>query len=76
VVLKYLKDPRFKLVDDPKAAKILYLTVDYESKVFADWEVDYSKTYVTFFSKEAALVVKSSLASMINATLADTSCIQ
>jgi hypothetical protein len=42
VVVKYLKDPRFKLVDDPKIAKILYLTVDYESKVFAAWELDYS----------------------------------
>jgi len=76
VVLKYLKDPRFKLVDDPKTAKILYLTIDYEHKVFTDWGIDYSNTYVTFFNKEAALVVKDSLANMINTTLADTSCIQ
>jgi len=37
VVIKYLKDPRFKLVEDPKVAKILYLTVDYENRAFADW---------------------------------------
>ena len=37
MVIKYLKDPRFKLVDDPKIAKILYLTIDYENRVFADW---------------------------------------
>jgi hypothetical protein len=76
VVVNYLKDPRFKLVEDPKIAKILYLTIDYENRAFADWEIDYANTYVTFFKKEAALVVKDGLANLINTTLADTSCIQ
>ena len=39
-VAENLNDPRFKLVDNPKEAKILWLTSDYEQKRFLDWEID------------------------------------
>lgn len=58
-VQEYLKDPRFKIIDDPKQAKILWLTEDYENKQFLDWNIDYENTYVNFFKKEGALVIKN-----------------
>ena len=51
------------------------LTEDYEQKRFMDWGVDFSKTYVNYFKKEAALVIKNAIANMINGTLEDKSCI-
>lgn len=75
-VQEYLKDPRFQIIDDPKKAKILWLTEDYETKKFLDWEINYETTYVNFFKKEGALVIKNQLANMVNTTLVDKSCIQ
>ena len=75
-VAEYLKDPRFKIVDNQKEAKILWLAWDYESKGFKDWGIDEENTYVNFFKKEGALVIKSHIANLINTTLKDTSCIQ
>jgi hypothetical protein len=69
-------DPRYKLVNNPKDAKILILAEDYHQKRFEEWGIDFSKTYVSYFKKEAALVIKNALANMINATLEDKSCIE
>lgn len=74
-VAENLKDPRFKIVEDPKEAKILWLTSEYQAKTFLDWEINEKETYVNFFKKEAAMVSKSHLANMINTTLIDKSCI-
>lgn len=74
-VAEFLKDPRFKIVDNQKDAKILWLAWDYESKGFKEWGIDEANTYVNFFKKEGALVIKSHIANMINTTLRDTSCI-
>ena len=73
---EYLKDPRFKIVEDYKEAKILWLSWDYEKKGFKDWNIDEANTYVNFFKKEGALVIKSHIANLINTTLKDRSCIQ
>ena len=74
-MIENLKDPRFKFVDNPKEAKILWLTTDYEQKRFLEWEIDEKNTYVNFFKKESALVAKHHLANMINSTLKNKSCI-
>jgi len=63
-------------VTDPKEAKILWLTSDYHMKNFLDWGVNFDTTYVNYFKKEAALVIKNAIANMINSTLEDTGCIQ
>lgn len=76
LVQQNLTDPRFKLVADPKDAKILWLTSDYHMKNFLDWGVNFDTTYVNYFKKEGALVIKNAIANMINSTLADTSCMQ
>ena len=73
---KYLNDKRFKMVDDPRQAKILWLTEDYEQKRFLEWNIDLSKTYVNFFKKEGAIVIKNHLANLVNTVLTDKSCIQ
>ena len=41
-----------------------------------DWDIDFSKTYVNFFKKEGAVVIKNHLANLVNSTLHDRSCIQ
>mmetsp|Transcript_5490 Transcript_5490/g.9309 ORF Transcript_5490/g.9309 Transcript_5490/m.9309 type:complete len:283 (+) Transcript_5490:1147-1995(+) len=74
-VAENLSDKRFKIVADPKEAKILWLTSDYEQKTFLEWNINEEETYVNFFKKEAALVSKSHLANLINATLVDKTCI-
>ena len=76
MVLEYLTDKRFKFVDHPKDAKILWLTTDYEQKLFLEWGIDFDKTYVSYYKKEAALVIKNAIANMINSTLEDRSCMQ
>ena len=73
---EFLKDPRFKIVEDHKEAKILWLTSDYEQKNFLEWGIDESKVIVNFFKKEGAICIKSHLANLINTTLRDKSCIQ
>ena len=74
-VAEYLTDKRFKIVENPKDAKILWLTEDYEQKRFLEWGIDFDNTHVNYFKKEGALVIKNALANMINNTLKDTSCI-
>ena len=32
-----LKDPRFTIVDDPKKAKILWLSFEYEAGLYKEW---------------------------------------
>jgi hypothetical protein len=71
-----LNDPRFKIVPDYREAKILWLTTEYNSRSFENWEINFEQTYVNFYNKEGAIVVKSHLANLINATLVDKSCIQ
>lgn len=63
------------MVSNPEEARILYLTEDYENRNFMNWNIDWDNTYVNFFKKEGALVVKSGIANMINSTLIDKSCI-
>jgi len=75
VLNESLTDPRFKIVKDPKEAKVLYLTEDYEQKNFLNWEINYDTTYVNFFKKEGAIVIKSHVANLVNTTLKDRSCI-
>ena len=41
-VAEYLRDPRFKIVEDHSKAKILWLTGDYEQKRFLEWNIDES----------------------------------
>lgn len=75
-VVDSLTDPRFKIVENPKDAKILWLTEDYEQKRFLDWEINFDETYVNYYKKEGALVIKNAIANMINNTLKDKSCMQ
>ena len=74
-VKEYLTDPRFKLVDDYKDAKILWLSWEYEQKKFVEWGLDLSTVYVNWFKNEGALVIKNHIANMINTTLKDRGCI-
>ena len=76
LVQEYLTDKRFKIVDDPKVAKILWLCEDYEQRRFQEWGIDFSSVYVSYFKKEGALVIKNAIANMINTTLKDKSCMQ
>ena len=41
-----------------------------------EWGIDFDKTYVSYFKKEAALVIKNAIANMVNSTLEDRSCMQ
>lgn len=75
-IAEFLTDKRFKIVDDVKEAKILWLAWDYEQKNFKSWGIDESNTYVSFYKKEGALVIKNHLANLINSTLIDRSCIK
>lgn len=70
-----LTDKRFKIVEDPREAKILWITQEYEKKVYEQWGIDEANTFVNYFKKEAALVSKAHLANLINTTLSDKSCI-
>lgn len=76
VLVSSLNDKRFTFVDSPKDANVLWLAEDYHQKRFLEWGVDFDKTFVSFFKKETALVIKSHIANLINTTLEDKSCIQ
>jgi tubulin--tyrosine ligase-like protein 12 len=73
---EFITDPRFKVVENPKDAKIVWLSWEYESKAFLDFGIDENNVYVSFFKKEGAMCIKNQCANMINATLKDKSCIQ
>ena len=49
---------------------------EYESKEFESWNIDFENTYISFFKKEGALVIKNQIANMINTTLEDKTCMQ
>ena len=76
-VKEFLTDPRFRLVDDHKEAKIFWLTSEYEEKLFLEWGYDESQVYVSWYKKDGALCIKSHIAHTINTTYAlkDRHCI-
>ena len=76
-LVKSLTYEKYKIVEDPKQAKIQWLSTDYEQKKFYDWG-DLSNTYKSWFEKEGALVSKNHLAGLVNSTLCEPekSCIQ
>ena len=76
LVQKFLTDKRFKIVDSYKDAKVIVLSWEYESKEFESWNIDFENTYISFFKKEGALVIKNQIANMINTTLEDKTCMQ
>ena len=63
---EFVTDPRFKIVDDPKLAKVVWLSWEYESKAFLDFGIDESNVYVSYYKMEGAMCIKNQCANMIN----------
>ena len=76
-MVKHLKDPRFKLVTDPKEAKIFWLTsaIREEDNALSSYGVQESECYFNYFKAEQALVSKDHIAQLVKSTLKDRSCI-
>lgn len=75
---KYLNDARFKLVNEPKEAKILWLTtaIKEEDDALKAYGLEESECYFNYFKAEQALVDKAHLSQLVNKTLKDKSCIK
>jgi hypothetical protein len=58
-IREYLTDKRFKIVENVKDAKIVWLSWEYESKQFTEWGLNEDETYISYFKKEGALVIKN-----------------
>lgn len=66
------------MVDDPKQAKIFWLTstILEVADVIKDLGVSHDYAYISWFKYENALVSKENLAQMVKKTLKDKSCIK
>ena len=73
-VKKLLTDSRFKFVDEPQKAKILWLTFEYKKAYCDEMGLKEEDVYVNQFKHESALVAKHHIANLIHATLQDRSC--